>query len=67
MIINREEVVQSALNVQRWCFNHYDDENPCDCPFFNEDNYNECKFGSTPTQSSLILEEFLRTRGLKYD
>ena len=63
--MTREEVVQAALTVERWCFDHYDDENPCDCPFFNEDNYSECKLCQNPTQSLLIIKEFLRTRGLK--
>jgi len=32
--INREDVVQAALTVERWCAKHYDEEEGCDCPFF---------------------------------
>ena len=65
--MNREDVVQAALTVERWCAEHYDGEKPCDCPFFDEDDYSGCKLGSTPTPSWWFLEKFLRTRGLKHD
>ena len=65
--MTREEVVQAALKVERWCREHRRVGNVCDCPFFYEDE-------SRPWSCFLLdrfepehwnLEEFLRTRGLK--
>ena len=61
MKINREDVVQAALIVERWCAEHNDDGFDCDCPFADT-----CWVtGDIPADWN--LEEFLRTRGLKHD
>lgn len=68
MLVNREDVVQSALNVQRWCKNHYKTTKfpfgdlICDCPFLET---SRCKFYITGEPWTYGLEEFLRTRGMK--
>ena len=57
---NREDVVQAALTVERWCR----DNSGCkDCPFDAGEKY--CSLGSPPYMWE--LEEYLRTRGLKHD
>ena len=58
MKINREDVVQAALTVERWCKEHRKD-GYCDCPFFEE----TCKVNYPYNYWG--LEEFLRTRGLR--
>ena len=67
MNLNREDVVQSALNVQRWCEEHFNVQGICDCPFANrevDEEWSECKlFNEYPKH--LHLEEFLRNRGIK--
>ena len=63
--MNREDVVQAALTVERWCREHYTEEKPCDCPFLDEDDYNGCRLGCNPNPIWCNLEEFLRTRGLE--
>ena len=64
MQINREDVVQAALKVERWCDEKQDEYGNCDCPF------------STPRRTCLFtrgvasnwgLEEYLRNRGMKHD
>jgi len=60
--MTREDVVQAALTVERWC-----KENKkgvvCDCPFAQ---YDSCAlFDDVP--ASWDLEEFLRTRGMTHD
>ena len=65
MLVNREDVVQSALNVQRWC-NIHSDYPICDCPFFNKDNDIKC-FIAPMLPKTWNLEEKLRTRGIKHD
>lgn len=66
MKANREDVVQAALIVERWCAEHYSNDE-CDCPFsdqkmcwfFNPDMPEfPCRWG---------LEYYLRNRGLKHD
>ena len=57
MKINREDVVQAALTVERWCKEHFKSCGVCDCPF---------SFGSKCMLARQgNLSEFLRTRGLK--
>lgn len=70
MKINREDVVQSALNVQRWCEQHFNNEYICDCPFAYQDNIGwiDCIFHDKKHYpKNLYLEEFLRNRGIKDD
>lgn len=57
--INREDVVQAALIVERWCAAQECD----DCPF----NPGElmCQIRGMPFEWK--LEIYLRTRGLKHD
>ena len=65
--MTREEVVQSALKVERWCREHRRVGNVCDCPFSDG---KPCWFfiGDMPEfPCRWGLEEFLRTRGLKHD
>lgn len=63
MNLNSEDVVQSALNVQRWCSIH-SNYPVCDCPFFNKDSDIEC-FIAPMLPKTWNLEEKLRTRGIK--
>lgn len=56
--MTREEVVQAALKVERWCMKN----SGCkDCPFDAGNRY--CYIGNIPYMWE--LEKFLRTRGLK--
>ena len=73
MKANREDVVQAALVVERWCKEHKAPAflGGCDCPFYAKDSRfspfyekGEC-FLYTPFVWH--LEEKLRTRGLKDD
>lgn len=61
MKVNREDVVQAALILERWCKEHIR-PGDCECPFIEK--YNLCSL-SCPFKWE--LEEFLRTRGLKHD
>jgi len=73
--MNREEVVQAALVVERWCAER--DGYPCDCPFFEKREFDgayKCRLTNWRNLQSDIderepetwnLEEFLRTRGMK--
>lgn len=70
MKINREDVVQAALTVERWCKEHLKDAGECDCPF----NDSEKTGGRFYLKNCVLirpemwgLEEFLRTRGAKHD
>lgn len=67
MNLNREEVVQSALNVQRWCEEHIKQEDVCDCPFGYRNALGlHCCFLYAPQYPmEMELDEFLRTRGVK--
>lgn len=68
MKINREDVVQAALILERWCAYHWK-RGVCDveCPFIRND-LGDCKIGCLGGQPFLWgLEEFLRSRGLKHD
>lgn len=62
--MNREEVVQAALKVERWCWNQSTDV--CDCPFFDAHTATKCRMTEF-VPKWWRLEEFLRTRGLKHD
>ena len=72
--MTREEVVQAALTVERWCAEHEDEYGKCDCPFStplqrSELNpmvqWGKCIF-TRGVASEWGLEEHLRTRGLKH-
>jgi hypothetical protein len=67
--INREDVVQAALTVERWCREHergkYED---CvDCPFLYETEGLAllCKLFPRKIPKQWKLEKYLRERGLK--
>ena len=55
--MNREEVVQAALKVERWCAG----KDCRDCPLMGE--YGQCMIAGFP--ECWGLEEKLRNRGLK--
>ena len=62
MNLNREDVVQSALNVQRWCDEHC--QGDCDCPF--RSSFVTCMLDTKiGLPYAWHLEEKLRTRGVK--
>ena len=65
--MTREEVVQAALTVERWCFEHRNLGGACDCPFFYNDESCPwyCFLQDRFEPGHWGLEEFLRTRGLK--
>lgn len=64
--INREDVVQAALMVERWCAEHHS-ENGCDCPFYNNLPFlDSCRL-SCNIPADRNLEDYLRNRGLKHD
>lgn len=59
--MTREEVVQAALTVERWC-----KITDCSvCPFFLNRHACGCKLVVPCEPCGWDLEEFLRTRGLK--
>lgn len=64
--MTREDVVQAALTVERWCAEHHDGLTgaTCDCPFAL---YDSCVLFSDDVPITWELEEFLRSRGLKHD
>lgn len=68
MKINREDVVQAALTVERWCDEKQDEKGNCKCPFAMDagNGFGICKIGRD-CPSDWCLETFLRTRGLKDD
>ena len=59
--INREDVVQAALNVARYYEIHMDEYLNCDCPFAGKW---DC-FISNAEPTAWELEAKLRTRGLE--
>ena len=59
--MTREDVVQAALTVERWCKGAKDCS---DCPFYDG---GWCFLVKSVTPLSWHLEEFLRARGLKHD
>lgn len=65
MKANREDVVQAALIVERWCSENCScTADPCDCPFSDAD---ECYLYNGLCPGGWNLENKLRTRGLKHD
>ena len=63
MIANREDVLQAALTVERWC-----KKTDCkDCPFWKHDANigHTCCFYVAPM--NMELAEHLRTRGLQHE
>lgn len=67
MKINREDVVQAALTVERWCKEHQKETQDCDCPFNRKDGRMWIQSCCLMVPTLWELEEFLRTRGLKHD
>ena len=70
--MTREDVVQAALTVERWCKAHEGGKyEACDCPFLYEtdDMALLCKLTHKRPKKPMRwnLEEFLRTRGMKHD
>ena len=66
MKTNREDVVQAALTVERWCAEHIDEDIKCDCPFAVGQWYCMLIKGfASPREWN--LEKRLSTRGLKHD
>ena len=63
MKANREDIVQAALLLERWCRANADEYGNCDCPFCDE---GECRIDDD-LPCGWGLEAFLRTRGLKHD
>ena len=71
--MTREDVVQSALKVERWCRHNcvigsWKREEGCDCPFYDRSgNYRtlKCALQATFFPHEWDLEEWLRARGLK--
>ena len=64
--IKREDVVQAALTVERWCAEHHS-ENGCDCPFYSNLPFlDSCRL-SCNIPADRKLEDYLRNRGLKDD
>jgi hypothetical protein len=61
--INREDVVQAALTVERWCRRHWSQDG-CDCPLAASEC--ECLCGDI-SPCDWELEDKLRTRGMKHD
>lgn len=64
--INREDVVQAALTVERWCKEHIRYDKPCDCPFYTKDNIDLCMIELTGSAAYWELDKHLRARGLKH-
>ena len=64
--VNREDVVQAALTVEKWCEERQDEYGNCDFPFTMDCGnwFGDCKIGRD-YPSDWCLETFLRTRGLK--
>ena len=60
--MNREEVVQAALTVERWC--ETQSAIRCDCPFFDNNEPTKCNLAPI-LPKTWSLAEHLRTRGLK--
>lgn len=63
MKINREDVVQAALIVERWCAEHYGGCE-CDCPLLDDED--NCMV-AMEAPDFWNLEAKLRNRGLKHE
>ena len=59
--MTREEVVQAALTVERWCAGK---EGCSDCPLLSDE---DCCMVAMEAPDLWSLAEQLRTRGLKHD
>lgn len=66
--MTREEVVQAALTVERFCIDHRNLGGACDCPFFYNDESRpwDCFLNDRFEPGAWGLDDFLRTRGLKH-
>ena len=66
--MTREEVVQAALTVERWCAKHRELGGVCECPFFYKDESSRwnCFLNDRYEPGHWFLDDFLRTRGLKH-
>lgn len=65
--MTREEVVQAALTVERWCREKRTFVEKCDCPF-GYDAFEDCQLCFLFDRfepGNWGLEEFLRTRGMR--
>ena len=63
--MTREELVQAALTVERWCKEHCNESaEPCDCPLAHRA---VCFVEYDTIPKWWGLESFLRARGLKHD
>jgi len=58
---NREDVVRSALIIERWCREHRKEGAPCDCPLYL---VNTCWIKTEHFPDEWILEIMLSCRGL---
>lgn len=56
--MTREDVVQAALTVERWCVENISDRGKCNCPFADG-------VGCVLAPIAWNLDEHLRKRGLK--
>ena len=64
--INRENVVQAALIVERWCVENHRQDGKCDCPL-RKWSYDCYLIRCNEAPYEWNLEKFLRARGLKHD
>ena len=67
MKINREDAVQAALIVERWCRDNFQSQAPCDCPFAIREGVGSCKLFEQALPFRRHLEVFLRNRGLEHE
>ena len=65
--MTREDVVQAALTVARWCKNQCAFEGLCDCPFADIELGPACVLMHRNEPKDWELEKFLRTRGMKHE
>ncbi len=61
--MNREDMVQAALTVERWCEEHF--SAVCDCPFACKGG--ACVLNDLQYPKRWHLAEFLRNRGMKHE
>ena len=67
MQINREDVVQAALMVERYCKEHRIFDGDCECPFQGTHEDGGCFLNDRFEPAHWGLNHFLRARGLKDD
>jgi len=64
--INREDVVQAALVVERYCKEHFRSQSDCyDCPFVSSERPGYCALCKEGFPFCKNLERFLLKRGLE--